>query len=108
MSKPEFVELLKDTNLYKVGHHGSRNATPKTLWKHFSRKSDNQNDKDRLISINSTMHGKHGDSVETAVPRETLVKELETKSVYKSTETVKNIKDLYVEVKIDIENEIDD
>ena len=24
--------LLRNVDLYKVGHHGSRNATPKTLW----------------------------------------------------------------------------
>ena len=29
--------LLKDVDVYKVGHHGSLNATPKTLWNAFSR-----------------------------------------------------------------------
>ena len=39
LSKPEVRALLKETTVYKVGHHGSRNATPKTLWKDFSKKS---------------------------------------------------------------------
>ena len=30
---------LADTNLYKVGHHGSLNATPKTLWNHFAHRN---------------------------------------------------------------------
>jgi hypothetical protein len=39
------VERLSQTNLYKVGHHGSRNATPKTLWKHFQNKTTDEFDK---------------------------------------------------------------
>jgi hypothetical protein len=38
LNQKKWVELLKDVNLYKVGHHGSLNATPKTLWKLFERK----------------------------------------------------------------------
>jgi beta-lactamase superfamily II metal-dependent hydrolase len=32
LSKPEWRKRLADVNLYEVGHHGSRNATPKRLW----------------------------------------------------------------------------
>jgi beta-lactamase superfamily II metal-dependent hydrolase len=31
---------LKNVDLYKVGHHGSLNATPKTLWKLFAKRGD--------------------------------------------------------------------
>jgi len=30
---------LAATNLYKVGHHGSLNATPKSLWNHFAHRN---------------------------------------------------------------------
>jgi hypothetical protein len=32
-------KLLADVDLYKVGNHGSRNATPRTLWDGFKHKS---------------------------------------------------------------------
>jgi beta-lactamase superfamily II metal-dependent hydrolase len=35
LSKPEWCKRLADVNLYEVGHHGSRNATPKRLWHLF-------------------------------------------------------------------------
>jgi hypothetical protein len=57
---------LPQVDLYKVGHHGSRNATPRSLvalWQ--DRKID-------LTSVMSTMPGVHGKKKETAVPRETL------------------------------------
>ncbi len=55
--------LLQGVNLYKVGHHGSRNATPRELWKLIG--------KDGVTSVMSTKAGKYGD-----VPREPLIKEL--------------------------------
>jgi len=66
---PEATALrarLPEVDLYKVGHHGSRNATPRSLvglW---------QNRKVKLTSVMSTMPGVHGKKKETAVPRETL------------------------------------
>lgn len=88
LSKPEIKKLLRDTTLYKVGHHGSRNATPKTLWNEFRKK--NKDDKpERLKTVNSTMAGKHGHTKDTAVPRETLVTELTNLSDYHTTETIK-------------------
>jgi hypothetical protein len=35
LSRPEWRSLLADVNLYRVGHHGSRNATPRQLWDLF-------------------------------------------------------------------------
>lgn len=103
LSKDEYKKLLKDTTLYKVGHHGSCNATPKSLWKEFARKNEDSNDKKRLKTIVSTMHGKHGHSKETAVPKETLVMELETKSDFKTTESIKSIDELFIDIDIDID-----
>ncbi|MEO7182962.1 MAG: MBL fold metallo-hydrolase, partial [Gemmatimonadaceae bacterium] len=39
LGKPALMSRLKDVTFYKVGHHGSRNATPKSLWKNFALKS---------------------------------------------------------------------
>jgi hypothetical protein len=62
---------LPNVDLYKVGHHGSRNASPRALLgKWESRKV-------KLTSVMSTMPGVHGKSEATAVPRATLIKALE-------------------------------
>lgn len=95
-------EMLKDTSLYKVGHHGSRNATPKTLWRNFDKRSTKKINPDRLVSVCSTMTGKHGHTVETAVPRATLVKELDTKSNYHTTESIKIDESLCLKIESEI------
>ena len=79
---------LAGTNLYKVGHHGSLNATPKTLWNGFAHKqSDAQADADRLISVLSTKANKHGHPEnDTEVPRRPLVTALENFTAYQSTQ----------------------
>ena len=91
--KDQNLKLLKDTYLYKVGHHGSRNATPKTLWNTFGNKkdSDTTGDSSRsavvMKSVVSTMHGKHGDEKNhSEVPRETLVEALKAESDYSTTQ----------------------
>lgn len=64
------LELLKGVDFYKVGHHGSRNATPKTLlWERFEKRDG------RMKTILSTMKGKHH-----GVPRPTLLNALETQT----------------------------
>src|SRR3984885_8383923 len=40
LQQNKYRSLLSSVNLYKVGHHGSRNATPKSLWKLFKNKSE--------------------------------------------------------------------
>lgn len=101
------AELLKDVCLYKVGHHGSRNATPKTLWGRFTRKREDKQDDcekekaTRLMTINSTMKGKHGHSEShTEVPRATLVSEMSKLSDYNTTEAAAKANELYIEVEI--------
>lgn len=66
-------ELLSDVEIYKVGHHGSLNATPKTLWNLL----ENRKDKDgngNLISLLSSRLNVHGKAKNgTEVPRGKLV-----------------------------------
>lgn len=89
LSKPEVRAVLARVDVYKVGHHGSLNATPKTLWSGFQNRSDVAGN--RLISLMSTLGDKHGhaqpDGRGTEVPRETLVKELRRDSDLVDTET---------------------
>ena len=78
LAQPGVADLLAGVDLYKVGHHGSRNATPKTLWNGFAKRGG-RSKKDRMTSLLSTMPGKHGSSDEganTEVPRSILVSAL--------------------------------
>lgn len=63
-------DRLAELDLYKVGHHGSRNATPKSL---FGLWEANQHP---MVSLLSTIPGMHGKRAATAVPRATLVNAL--------------------------------
>ena len=90
LSKSEIKRLLSTVNVYKVGHHGSRNATPKTLWGGFKHRSKRKTDKTRLKSFMSTMPGKHGNArSKTEVPRQTLVAALESESDLHTTQSIK-------------------
>jgi hypothetical protein len=72
-------KLLRATDLYKVGHHGSLNATPKELWKMFRKKPG-------IVTLMSTRPGKHGEKKSnTEVPRRTLADELDAHSDLHST-----------------------
>ena len=53
-------------DLYKVGHHGSRNASPRSLINSWTVRST------PLTALMSTKPGVHGETTETAVPRQTL------------------------------------
>ena len=78
-------KLLADVALYKVGHHGSLNATPKTLlWESFVNR--NKPVAQRMKTVLSTMPGKHGSTnSRTEVPRRTLLDALEQETVLTST-----------------------
>lgn len=96
------LKLLSETSLYKVGHHGSRNATPKTLWNHFANKSE-ANKKGRLQTVVSTMPGKHGSKDKhTEVPRLSLVKAMKQQSDYYTTESLTKKDDLFHDIEIDL------
>jgi hypothetical protein len=74
--------------VYKVGHHGSLNATPKSLWDLFARKRE-QAGPGRLQTVLSSKSGKHGSAQSnTEVPRQTLVAELQKESDFFSTQAL--------------------
>jgi hypothetical protein len=81
-------KILEDVDLYKVGHHGSRNATPKKLlWDKFAKRG---NGKARMRTILSTLPGKHGTSAKkTEVPRRTLLDALENETTLSNTTDLK-------------------
>jgi hypothetical protein len=71
---------LSGVGVYKVGHHGSLNATPKTLWAGFKKK------KKGLETLLSTRPGKHGHVQSgTEVPRKPLMDALKANSTLHST-----------------------
>jgi len=85
LSQKKVVDLLKRVTLYKVGHHGSLNATPKSLWKEFDHKGG-ANKAGRLLSVLSTKEKVHGsEAAHTEVPRRDLVDELKAKSTLSDT-----------------------
>lgn len=85
LGKDKYRKLLADVDLYKVGHHGSLNATPKSMWAGFVKKGP-KGKSSRLKTVLSTMPGKHGDEQShTEVPRETLLAALRTQSELHST-----------------------
>jgi hypothetical protein len=73
----ENLGLLREVDLYKVGHHGSRNATPRTLFNLWTEETTIDHS---LVAMMSTKAGVHGRHPETAVPRETLVTELKDRT----------------------------
>ena len=88
-------KLLSGTDFYKVGHHGSLNATPKTLWNLFKKRSEDGNKPGRLSTAVSTMAGKHGSqSSKTEVPRKTLVEALESESNFSTTQQLRKASDM--------------
>lgn len=68
---------LRRVALYKVGHHGSTNATPKSLWALFSKKRA----KKSLVTLLSTTSGHH-----SKVPRKSLVDALEEETKLHTTQ----------------------
>ena len=84
---------MSDVDLYKVGHHGSLNATPKTLWE-LSKKRGGVGQTKNLITVLSTLAGLHGDpSRKTEVPRATLLNELAKNSLLYSTATLRGTRE---------------
>lgn len=80
---PEARQLLSEVDLYKVGHHGSRNATPRSLFKLWT---DGGAVDRPMTAMMSTLSGVHGDTEATHVPRATLVGALRERMALHSTE----------------------
>jgi len=75
LGQKKFTATLKNVTVYKVGHHGSLNATPKTLWKEwYPQEAKPLAMNQRMTSFMSTKAGKHGSVASgTEVPRTKLV-----------------------------------
>jgi hypothetical protein len=83
-SDPGLAAKLSAVDLYKVGHHGSRNATPRTLHGQWTQRPASA---PRMAAIMSTRSGTHGETPATKVPRQTLVDALaEVADVYSTDE----------------------
>lgn len=81
LGQKQYRDLLRGVNVYKVGHHGSFNATPRSLWKLFAHRSTTPDAPRRLLSLLSTRSGKHGsERAHTEVPRRTLMEALARES----------------------------
>jgi hypothetical protein len=79
------LDLLRGVDVYKVGHHGSRNATPRTLFNLWTEPATQGRP---MTAVMSTKPGVHGDSPATAVPRKTLVAALDTRMTLYSTQSL--------------------
>jgi hypothetical protein len=101
LQQEKVQKLLEDVDLYKVGHHGSLNATPKSLWKLFKKRSTKKS-ADRLQSIVSTMAGKHGTPPKTEVPRKPLVETLTKESNYFTTQELRGVKNIRKDFEIEL------
>lgn len=89
LQNKKWRDLLKDVSLYKVGHHGSLNATPKSLWAKFAHRGA-IGKRNRLDTLCSTKPGKFGNAKSgTEVPRTLLLEELEKNSNFASTDDLK-------------------
>jgi hypothetical protein len=92
---------LKDVDLYKVGHHGSLNATPKDLWGLFTRKRTDGGSSAVMKTVVSTLAGKHGHAEDgTEVPRTKLVAELMKFSDYYTTQAMESSRDISHNIQI--------
>jgi hypothetical protein len=86
LGKPDIRKKLANVNLYKVGHHGSLNATPKSLWNGFLTRSTSRKP-GRLQTLLSTKVGVHGSADrKTEVPRTSLLNALKDNSDLHNTE----------------------
>jgi len=90
-------QALKGVDAYKVGHHGSRNATPRTLWAGFAKRGAKQ----RLQTFLSTRAGLHGHGQsDTEVPRKSLLQALEAESSLVNTQNLTASKGIVVETQL--------
>lgn len=100
-ARNRYARLLEQVDVYKVGHHGSLNATPKTLWNMFEKRGD-EGDESRMASVMSTLSGTHGHGNRgTEVPRKPLVAALKLNTNYFSTQDLRK-SDFFHDLRIDI------
>lgn len=90
LNQHAILKRLRGVRVYKVGHHGSTNATPKTLWNNwFPQSTKPKAVKQRMVTFMSTKEGKHGsESSGTEVPRTKLVTALKKWTRLQSTQQI--------------------
>jgi hypothetical protein len=99
-NRKEIRKRLASARFYKVGHHGSLNATPKTLWNGFQRRSATATPQ-RLVTMVSTLKGKHGSEARgTEVPRKPLIAALKEMSDFHDTELLRSKKQFWNDVEL--------
>jgi hypothetical protein len=99
LSHASVRRLLAGVDGYKVGHHGSLNATPKSLWKLFEKRAPRG--EGRLRAFLSTRPGKHGSVARgTEVPRRTLLEALDAETELVATNRLRRKRELVVETRI--------
>jgi hypothetical protein len=85
LRKESVRKRLANVALYKVGHHGSLSATPKSLWNLFANRSAAPGER-RLRSVMSTLPNRHGQKrTGNEVPRLALLRALQRESELTST-----------------------
>jgi hypothetical protein len=95
--KQQNLDQLRLVDLYKVGHHGSRNATPRTLFNLWTEPGTSDR---TMVALMSTKAGVHGKSPATAVPRKTLMAALDVRMQLYSTQDLPHTS--YVELLADL------
>jgi len=99
LAQPGVSASLQDVNFYKVGHHGSLNATPKTLvWENFHTRSHGL--KTAVSTLEDVHGGKNGKPTE--VPRETLVTALKLESIFVTTQDLPHEPGAFAEVTVEV------
>jgi hypothetical protein len=84
LSQKGTKDLLKGVDVYKVGHHGSRNATPHELWDTFKKRKGR-----KLTTMMSTASNVYARSEEGKVPSATLVEALTSESSLHDTQSLR-------------------
>ena len=80
----QVLDLLRGVDLYKVGHHGSRNATPRTLFNLWNEPATRDRAMTALMSTKTGVFpGTNGSHTE--VPRDSLVTALRQRTSLSST-----------------------
>lgn len=87
LSKAWVRKLLRGVDVYKVGHHGSLNATPKSMLALFEKRRNHLGaGHEPMYSLLSTKSDVHGsESNHTEVPRRSLIKKLDDETQLRST-----------------------
>jgi len=94
LDQPWVRKLLRGVDVYKVGHHGSLNATPKTMLELFEKTASKLEGGAPMHSLLSSMRGVHGSTErKTEVPRTSLENALARETQLHSTVEMASIKE---------------